>query len=233
MLEMLRAGTRKLIDASLPKVIHSVRRQSLTYLEASALLDLYKRIQVVERRGKEGILIEAGCALGGSAIVMAAAKSKTRPLFLYDVFDMIPPPSAKDGEDVMKRYEVIRSGEAKGINGNVYYGYQEDLLGKVKDNFRANGVAVEENHVHIVKGLFQETLRVSQPVALAHIDGDWYDSVLTCLQRIEPYLLPGGVLVIDDYDAWSGCRDAVDDHFRDKRERFRFVRKSRLHVVKV
>jgi len=93
-------------------------------------------------------------------------------------------------------------------------------------------VPVEENHVHLVKGLFEDVLRVEQPVALAHIDGDWYSSVMSCLQQIEPHLITGGVLVIDDYDHWSGCRKAVDEYFADKQDKYRFVRKSRLHIVR-
>ena len=71
-----------------------------------------------------------------------------------------------------------------------------------------------------------------QDVALAHVDGDWYESVMTCLERIAPYLVPEGRIVIDDYDSWSGCRKAVDEYFSDKRDRYEFVRKSRLHTVR-
>ena len=35
--------------------------------------------------------------------------------------------------------------------------------------------------------------------------------------------MPGGVLVIDDYDSWSGCRRAVDEYFADKKDRFEWV----------
>ena len=86
--------------------------------------------------------------------------------------------------------------------------------------------------MHLVRGLFGDTLHVTEPVALAHLDGDWFDSVMTCLQRIEPRVVPGGVLVIDDYEQWSGCREAVDEYFRDKRERYRFVRRARLQVIR-
>jgi asparagine synthase (glutamine-hydrolysing) len=75
-------------------------------------------------------------------------------------------------------------------------------------------------------------MTVTEPVALAHVDGDWYDSVMTCLQRIEPRLTQGGVLIIDDYDAWSGCRRAVDEYFKDKQGRYEFIRRSRLHIVR-
>jgi asparagine synthase (glutamine-hydrolysing) len=73
---------------------------------------------------------------------------------------------------------------------------------------------------------------VDEPVALAHIDAAWYQSVRTCLERIEPKLSQGGVLVIDDYDQWSGCRKAVEEYFADKRDRYQFVRRSRLHIVR-
>jgi asparagine synthase (glutamine-hydrolysing) len=75
-------------------------------------------------------------------------------------------------------------------------------------------------------------MQIERPVAFVHIDGDWYESVMTCLTRLAPRLVPGGVLVIDDYDAWSGCRSAVDEYFADRRAEFAFVGKSRLHIVR-
>jgi predicted O-methyltransferase YrrM len=127
---------------------------------------------------------------------------------------------------------VISSGQSSGLNGNKYYGYEDHLMDKVSENFRRHGVSVEANNVHLVRGLFQETLQVNDPVALAHVDGDWFESVMTCLQRIEPHLTKDGVIVIDDYDDWSGCRKAVDEYFSDKRDRYEFVRKARLHIVR-
>jgi asparagine synthase (glutamine-hydrolysing) len=223
---------RALRDATLPPIVRAVRADSLTYLDQGALLDLFERVRAIERRGSPGILIEAGCALGGSAIVMAAAKAPARPFRVYDVFGMIPPPSNRDGEDVHERYAVISSGRSPGLNGNRYYGYEEDLRDKVAGNFRRHGVPIDRHHVQLVPGLFQDTLRVTEPVALAHIDGDWYESVMTCLQRIEPHLTGDGVIVVDDYDDWSGCRKAVDEYFADKRDRYDFVRRARLHIAR-
>jgi SAM-dependent methyltransferase len=213
-------------------VIKAVRRDSLTYLPENALRELHDQVKRLERERAHGVLIEAGCALGGSAIVMAAAKKGSRPLFVYDVFGMIPAPSSRDGEDVHLRYEVIRSGKSAGIGGGTYYGYEADLEKKVAGNFRRHGFPLQENNVHLVKGLFEETLDVQGSVALAHIDADWYESVSTCLGRIAPRLVPGGVLVIDDYNDWSGCRTAVDEYFSDKHDAYEFVWKTRLHIVR-
>jgi asparagine synthase (glutamine-hydrolysing) len=118
------------------------------------------------------------------------------------------------------------------LGGKQYYDYQPDLLGTVKRNFARHRVAIEANNVHLVQGLFDETLDVRSPVALAHVDCDWYRSVMTCLERIEPWIVPGGRLVIDDYGARSGCRKAVDEYFLDKRDRYDFVSKSRLHIIR-
>jgi asparagine synthase (glutamine-hydrolysing) len=216
----------------LPAIIAAVQANHLTYLDTNALKDLHDGVEEIERRGIEGILVEAGCALGGSAIVIAIAKSDSRPFYVYDVFGMIPPPSARDGGDVHKRYQVIRNGQSEGIGGNKYYGYEDDLLEQVVGNFRRHGISPEVTNTHFIKGLFQDAMKISRSVALAHIDGDWYESVMTCLTQLAPQLVLGGVLVIDDYHAWSGCRRAVDDYFEDKRAEFTFVQKARLHIIR-
>lgn len=230
-MRMLRAHLRRLFRRT-PGIVRRVRDEALTYLSQGALTDLHDAVTAIERRGVRGSIIEAGCALGGSAIVLATAKAPERPCFVYDVFGMIPEPSSRDGEDVHRRYAEIKSGRSAGIGGGKYYGYEDDLLGKVTENFHRNGVPIDRHNVRLVRGLFQDTLHPDGPVALAHIDGDWYESVTTCLARIDPYLVPGGSFVLDDYDAWSGCRAAVDEYFADKRDRYRYVRRARLHVVR-
>lgn len=213
-------------------MVRRVRRNSWTYLEASALRDLRDLVLKIEAQQLEGILVETGCALGGSAIVMASVKRPTRPLEIYDVFGTIPPPSERDGDDVHERYQVIREGRSEGIGGQQYYGYQENLRQRVAEHFAEAGFPIEQHSVSLVKGLFEDTLHFTESIALAHIDCDWYESVMTSLQRIVPHLAVGGVLVIDDYYAWSGCQKAVDDFFADKRADFSFMRHSRLHIVR-
>lgn len=212
--------------------IARIRKERLTYLDYYAMVDIRHAVEKAESEKREGILVEAGCALGGSAILMAKAKGEQRELRVFDVFGMIPPPSEKDDADVHARYQDIVNGLSKGIGGNGYYGYETDLLRKVKANFERHSVPVADTNVSLVQGLFEETLVDLPAIAVAHIDCDWYESVMTCLQRMWPVLVMGGRLIIDDYFAWSGCRKAVDDFLQDRSD-FRKEEKSRLHLVKI
>ena len=212
--------------------INFVLNNSLTYLDKAALLDLFLAVKSVEPLSGKGTIIEAGCALGGSAIVIASAKSKTRTFQIFDTFGLIPPPSDNDENDSINRYDDIISGNAQGIEGNTYYGYLKDLKAQVELNFEQAGLSVSENQIELIQGLFEDKLWINQPVILAHIDCDWYNSVLVCLERIVPNLLTGGLLVIDDYYHWAGCRKAVDYYFLDKMSSFEFIHNSRLEIRK-
>lgn len=214
------------------QIIRRVLNNGWTYLNPLALSELRDSVIAVERSRLPGILIEAGCALGGSAIVMAQAKKANRAFYVYDAFGMIPPPSERDNQDAHARYAEIACGQSQGIKGGKYYGYEDDLMAKVQANFAVCGFNLQADAIHLIKGFYENTLLVDQPVALAHIDCDWHDSVIICLQRIEPYLVRSGMLVIDDYNDWSGCKTAVDSYFANRKDEFTFMMKSRLHIVR-
>jgi Macrocin-O-methyltransferase (TylF) len=214
------------------RTVREVRRRRLTYLGYDALSDLERAVRRLEAAGVPGIIVEAGCALGGSTVVLGLAKRPDRPLRAYDVFGLIPPPSDADGDDIQARYQTVVRGESRGIGGDRYYGYEDNLRDKVANTLRSFGLDLEARRIELIQGLFQDTLWPEAAVALAHIDADWYQSVRTCVERIEPRLSRGGMLVIDDYDHWSGCRKAVDEYFAEKRDRYDFVRRARLHIVR-
>jgi hypothetical protein len=213
------------------EAIERARTEHLTYLRKNDLRELATIVADVDANQLPGLIVEAGTARGGSAIVMAAAKAPARGMKVYDVFGMIPAPSEHDGPDVHRRYEKIAGGEAKGVGGDTYYGYRDDLYEEVKASFSRLGVPVDEHNVELVQGLFEDTIDLDEPVAFAHLDGDWYESTLTCLERIAPLIVPGGRIVLDDYDHWSGCRRAVDEYFADRPD-FRREHKAKLHVIR-
>jgi O-methyltransferase len=188
-----------------------VRAEHLSYTTDR---QLHQLLEVVQRTAPSGaLIIETGCARGGSSILMCAAKSPQRPMRVYDVFEMLPPPSERDGDDMKARYAEITAGKAVGLDGGQYYLYEADLLATVTNNFARYGYPVESNNVQLIKGKVQDTLVVDQPVALANIDVDWYEPVSACLERVMPHLIVGGAVAIRAYSDWSGARKATDDYF--------------------
>jgi hypothetical protein len=220
------------LDPRVEQTIVAVRKEKLSYLSRPNLVALARVVAEADRAGRPGLIVETGTALGGSAIVLGSAKAASRGMKVYDVFGQIPPPTEQDGQDVWQRYDRIASGQSKGLGSEEYYGYRDNLYQQVTDSFARHGVPVKENSVDLVQGLFEDTIELDEPVAFAHLDGDWYESTMTCLQRIAPLLVVGGRLVVDDYYAWSGCQTAVDEYFAE-RAGFRLERRSRLHVVRV
>lgn len=230
--EILRisSGFRKNRDE---KLVSKILDAKITYLSKEALLLLVQLIQLIEKKQIKGDIVEAGCALGGSSILIAKSKKKERPFKIFDSFELMPEPSENDEIDVQTRYKEIISGNSKGIGENLYYGYEKDLLEKVKQNFLKFRVSFKDENIQFIKGYYEAKLKFDQPIALAHIDCDWFDSVMVSLERITPHLTIGGFLIIDDYFFYSGCKKATDKYFSDKRENFKFFKKDRLVIERI
>jgi predicted O-methyltransferase YrrM len=201
-------------NAETRELVSRIRACKLTYLSDRKFASLANTCSAIEQERLPGAFIEAGCALGGSAILIASLKNSERPFFIYDVFGMIPPPTKEDTQDVHDRYRTIVEGKSVGIDGDKYYGYQENLYDVVQANLRRFGIDPERQSVSLIKGLVQDTMHIDQPVAFAHVDVDWYEPVLTCLERIFPRLVEGGSIILDDYNDWGGCRKATDEYLR-------------------
>lgn len=71
----------------------------------------------------------------------------------------------------------------------------------------------------LIKGWFSDTLPgfvPPGPIGILRLDGDWYESTMTCLEALYDHVAPRGIIVIDDYYTWDGCTRAVHD-FLSKR----------------
>jgi hypothetical protein len=194
------------------ETIQYLRGNALTYCGRPGKLEtVHEAARSVEAAKVPGIFVEAGVAMGGSAIVIAKTKAPGRELRLFDVFEMLPPPSENDDP---KSHEVYRNF----VSGNVatpvdrnYVSHASDLLAFTRDNMRRMGVDPETENIRFVKGLYEDTLRIDEPIAFAHIDCDWYDSVKLCIERLAGRMSPGGIMLFDDYNSFQGCRRAVDE----------------------
>lgn len=190
-------------------VAQRVRDENLTYLDPAKLELLEACVREVGR--VRGDFLELGVALGGSAIVLANRMDRRRHFHGYDVFAMIPPPGKMDPPAVHERYRTIVEGRSEGIGGDTCYGYRDDLYDQVVAAFARHGMEVDGRRIALHRGLFQETLRPTSPVAFAHVYCDWYEPVKLCLDRIWPELSTGGLMLCDDYNDYGGCTKAVDE----------------------
>lgn len=98
-------------------LISDIRERNLTYLSERRLASLAHSCRSIEDRAIPGIFIEAGCALGGSTILLSKLKARKRPLYVYDVFGMIHAPTSDDTQDVHGRYTIIREASQKASVG--------------------------------------------------------------------------------------------------------------------
>lgn len=212
---------KRITEFTLPAEARLVRDEGLTYLAPAKLHRLEAALERAQR--VPGGFAEFGVALGGSGILIARHAGGRR-FDGFDVFDMIPPPTSdKDDRKSKERYAAIRAGQAQGIGGQTYYGYRDNLYQDVCDSFARHGVPVGSNGVSLHKGLFQDTWPRAgvRKLAFAHIDCDWYDPVAYCLEAVAGVLSEGGVILIDDYHDYGGCRVAVDE-FLDLHPYFAF-----------
>ena len=82
--------------------------------------------------------------------------------------------------------------------------------------------------MHVHKGWFEDTLPTfsAPPIAVLRIDGDWYESTMTCLSALWDAVVPGGLVLLDDYGSWEGCTKAMHD-FLSERKAVEFVQERR------
>lgn len=142
---------------------------------------------------------ECGVYKGGTARLLAklvdAQPAATARLHLFDTFEGMPetdPEHDLHGKGDFADTDLASVQRAVGSSQRVDY-----HQGFIPDTFR---------------GL--EDARI----AFAHIDVDIYKSVWDCCEFILPRLVPGGIMVFDDYGfpTCPGAREAVDAFFHDR-----------------
>ena len=133
-----------------------------------------------------------------------------RNLYLYDTFEGMPPPTEDDKTfDGKAAAELLESNTAK--EENLVWAYSP--LEAVKQAMNTTGYPADK--IHFVKGKVEDTIpkQIPSTIALLRLDTDWYESTKHELVHLFPLLVPGGVLIIDDYGHWQGARKAVDEYF--------------------
>ena len=104
------------------RVVQAVMARKLTSLDKSALCELAQTVMDIEFDGLDGDFLQAGCGLGGAAIVIAHAKRRHRDFAVHDPFDAGP-----DAERRV-RDQLTAHGADERLNVRLIPGLYEETL---------------------------------------------------------------------------------------------------------
>jgi O-methyltransferase len=177
--------------------------QAKTMIGLNRLNNIESCIHSILTENIPGDFLEAGVWRGGATILMRAIlkeqKITSRKVWLADSFQGLPKPdTAKynaDRESTLYREKILSVG-----------------IDEVKKNFMNYGLLDEQ--VMFLPGWFKNTLPDApvKQLSLLRIDADMYESTIQVLENLYPKLSPGGYVIVDDYNAFPNCKQAVDDY---------------------
>jgi len=178
-----------------------------------AYYELFKLIQ-----DKPGWIVECGIYRGfsffslGKFLEIFCMGDKTRKILGFDSFKGFSDLAPEDGG------EVFSSNRVKG--GTNPSAFESDFFELLECN-NQDAFAPWVNRLEVVKGDVLESIPkyVSQNpglrISLLHIDIDIYGPVTTALEHLYPLVVPGGLVVLDEYahKDWPGESKALEDYF--------------------
>jgi len=155
----------------------------------------------------EGAIVECGVWRGGSMLTMLETLKHysviNRDIYLYDTFTGMSTPSKEDGIFAHEKFKELQTGEDKS-------NWCCADLNDVKSTINLSEYPNEK--LHYVKGKIEDTVPGTIPdeISLLRLDMDWYSPTIHALTYLYPKVQSGGVIILDDYGHWDGCKQAVD-----------------------
>jgi hypothetical protein len=114
-------------------------------------------------------------------------------------------------------FQGFPEGEADAVFDKPVKGLRfADTEADVRDNI--NQIVGHCGNLELIRGFVEDTLPrfEPRPLCLLRLDTDFYNSTRVELQLLYDYLVPCGVLVIDDYGMYEGARRATDEFFSSR-----------------
>ena len=201
-------------------VIDEVKRNTMLFNDLR-LINIKETVKYVTEAKINGAYVECGVWKGGSSAYAAYCFKRLNnivPIHMFDVFQDICEPDAEvDGERAIREVGGIQNarGRLKSVDGfyDILGGYGNEI--NVNNLLTGNIINYPIMDIYVHKGWFQDVLPTVStligPISVLRLDGDWYSSTKVCLEYLYKYVEKGGVVIVDDYGCYEGCRKAVDE----------------------
>ncbi|MBB3094603.1 hypothetical protein FHR83_002255 [Actinoplanes campanulatus] len=208
-------------DEAARATIRTVKPWTMT--SPGKLHALISSVRYVARHQIPGDVVECGVWRGGSMLAiaktLAEAGDTDRHLHLYDTFEGMSEPGEHDKRhDGRSAAEMLETSDKS--SGVWAYASLED----VRATMRESGYPADR--IHYYKGKVEDTIPGDAPerISILRLDTDWYESTRHELEHLWPRLVPGGVLLLDDYGWWDGAKRAVDEWLEEVNPRLLLLR---------
>jgi O-methyltransferase len=187
-----------------------------TMTSPSSVYVLAQAVRHVVANGIPGAIVECGVWKGGSMMAVARTLVElghtTRDLYLFDTFDGMTAPTDKDVHRTGHTAKLMLSREPEKEGSVLWARAPLDQVGTAMSRIPYPG-----SMVHFVEGRVEDTIpdRAPDQISILRLDTDWYESTKHELVHLYPRLVPGGILILDDYGCWRGARRAADEYFEE------------------
>lgn len=182
------------------------RYQTFTMVRVSEFVANLQLIEnaITQHDLNAGCIIECGTWRGGMAAAMVHLLGSDRSYHFFDSFQGLPLVTEEDGAEAL--------GWQQNTTGPRYF--NNCTADRSEFNSVMDLIPFTYSFVQVHEGWFEDTFlkAATGPIAVLRLDADWYRSTKICLENFWPRLLPGALVIIDDYYCWQGCRRAVHEY---------------------
>lgn len=174
-----------------------------TMLSVECLFSLYSLTKRVCQENLPGNFVECGVAGGGSSALIAAVikRYSAQPRFVFAV-------DSFEGRPELIEANPPQGAEATDWETGAYAASESSLL----EICAKLGVS---EFVKPIKGDFEHVLLVRRDwfgmIAFLHMDGELYSPTKAMLDHLYERIVGGGLIQVDDYGCYEGCRNAVHE----------------------
>ncbi len=165
-----------------------------------------------EALGLAGSIVECGVFKGASLVRLATyrgmlASAEAKQIVAFDMFGEFPKTNTE--EDERDRRKFTDQAGSQGIGKE----QMQDVL--ARKGIGANIELVEGNILETLPRYIADNPHLK--ISLLNLDTDVYEPAKCILENLYERIVPGGVLLLDDYAVHDGETRAVDEFFADKK----------------